>query len=565
MRAIGFKNFRRFENFPTMQLGNITMLVGGNNSGKSTVVKAALLMKRFLSTTTAEMTNFATDVRPVFSFDVPNAHIGTFHRALNRTAKKQSNNYGVIEFEYQEWPFDISVKVSGNTEDTCSSWGDVRYISINDKKELLNYWFDFDNQKMGLEYRNKPTLDSTGWFDSLEEEINYLQNEYIPDLEKKIKECKDLEEIIQLKEELSSESETLSEAKRQLASSPQERAVTIDLATSSLGLNGNYIASLLQAFIDYSELTVSSAINKRSKEYKSIVSGKQIILSCRDRIVSSIDAINKIASSPIEYISAHSARQEVFFKGSDKNDYMAQAIHEFAKARINPGDDEHEFVAEWLEEFGIAKDFRIKNYNGEAYEIRMLYSDSMEEIFGTKNSLSSKKINDKVKLSQEAALWEEGEPLASKGMGAIQITILLLQLATFIRKYRDCDNKPLIMIEEPEQNLHPKMQSLLADLFLDFLKFDLDFKFLIETHSEYLIRKSQVIVAEESIKKETEVFYYLGNPFKVFYFPQNGVPYDMEYQDNGRFKNKFGEGFFDVSSGYNIQLNKLERSIKDKE
>ena len=43
MNSIGFNNFRRFASFPEMDLGDITLLVGGNNSGKSTLVKALLL------------------------------------------------------------------------------------------------------------------------------------------------------------------------------------------------------------------------------------------------------------------------------------------------------------------------------------------------------------------------------------------------------------------------------------------------------------------------------------------------------------------------------------------
>ena len=43
--TIGFQNFRRFPNFPEIELGDITILVGGNNAGKSTLVKAMLLMR----------------------------------------------------------------------------------------------------------------------------------------------------------------------------------------------------------------------------------------------------------------------------------------------------------------------------------------------------------------------------------------------------------------------------------------------------------------------------------------------------------------------------------------
>ena len=49
MKSIGFKNFRRFANLDPLQLGNITFFVGGNNAGKSTVVKAMMLVLDNLS------------------------------------------------------------------------------------------------------------------------------------------------------------------------------------------------------------------------------------------------------------------------------------------------------------------------------------------------------------------------------------------------------------------------------------------------------------------------------------------------------------------------------------
>lgn len=48
MKAIGFKNFRKYENFPLLEMGDITILVGGNNSGKSTTVKAIISVLTFL-------------------------------------------------------------------------------------------------------------------------------------------------------------------------------------------------------------------------------------------------------------------------------------------------------------------------------------------------------------------------------------------------------------------------------------------------------------------------------------------------------------------------------------
>ena len=80
---------------------------------------------------------------------------------------------------------------------------------------------------------------------------------------------------------------------------------------------------------------------------------------------------------------------------------------------------------------------------------------------------------------------------------------------------------PIVIIEEPEMNLHPKYQSLLADLFLE-LSERYGFRFIIETHSEYMIRKTQVEV-KNSRYESPEALNAL-NPFQVLYFPQNESP-----------------------------------------
>ncbi|MDD6701441.1 MAG: AAA family ATPase, partial [Bacteroidales bacterium] len=115
-----------------------------------------------------------------------------------------------------------------------------------------------------------------------------------------------------------------------------------------------------------------------------------------------------------------------------------------------------------------------------------------------------------------------------------------------------------IIIEEPEQNLHPRLQSKLADLFAAVAE-DESYNFLVETHSEYLIRRTQVLVAEMNL---TEEELEKQNPFKVYYFPHNGSAYDMKYLPSGRFDNKFGEGFFDESAKWHLEILKKEKARK---
>ena len=89
MKSISFKNFRRFTDFPEFKFGDITILVGGNNAGKSTLQKALLLVFdniRSLRKKTAVFGPFNDGfTAPQFRFDANEFHdlnLGTYERAL---------------------------------------------------------------------------------------------------------------------------------------------------------------------------------------------------------------------------------------------------------------------------------------------------------------------------------------------------------------------------------------------------------------------------------------------------------------------------------------------------
>ena len=95
MNSIGFKNFRRFQNFPEIDLGDITILVGGNNAGKSTLVKAILLMRDFLKKRIERVGNSEKKLfwkyAPQFSFDTEHVNVGDFYRAFCRQSPVKDN------------------------------------------------------------------------------------------------------------------------------------------------------------------------------------------------------------------------------------------------------------------------------------------------------------------------------------------------------------------------------------------------------------------------------------------------------------------------------------------
>ncbi|SDU38531.1 AAA family ATPase [Desulfobacula phenolica] len=76
--------------------------------------------------------------------------------------------------------------------------------------------------------------------------------------------------------------------------------------------------------------------------------------------------------------------------------------------------------------------------------------------------------------------------------------------------------KSLTIIEQPEIHLHPKMQADLADLFIDIIYTDNKqnpSKFLIiETHSEYLLKRLRRRMAEKKRVKTSDVAIYFFDP-----------------------------------------------------
>ena len=111
--TIGFSNFRRFTSFPEIDLGDITILVGGNNAGKSTLVKAMLLMRDFLKSRiegTDNSKNIFKSFEPHFSFDTEHVNIGDFYRAFCRQSPSEKDT---ISFSMKIDKFLFAVNIRG--------------------------------------------------------------------------------------------------------------------------------------------------------------------------------------------------------------------------------------------------------------------------------------------------------------------------------------------------------------------------------------------------------------------------------------------------------------------
>ena len=202
---------------------------------------------------------------------------------------------------------------------------------------------------------------------------------------------------------------------------------------------------------------------------------------------------------------------------------VMQSVHNYMKEGIKKGSKADQFVTTWMRNFKIGKEFTITSIYGDSYTLVI-------------TDYSGKKM-----------------PLADKGIGSIQIMSLLLRLAVLIKKGNG--EGKIVLIEEPEQNLHPTLQGQLAKLLYE-INTTYGYQVIVETHSEYLVRMSQVLVSQISqdngCKTKEELDRY--NPFKIHYLPSNAPHYEIKYQINGTLDRPFGTGFYDVADELAMSL-----------
>ncbi len=146
--------------------------------------------------------------------------------------------------------------------------------------------------------------------------------------------------------------------------------------------------------------------------------------------------------------------------------------------------------------------------------------------------------------------------LADFGLGTNQLLPVIFSLGIHVFEtekyfpYEVVMAERTVVIEEPEANLHPAMQSKLADLFVDAHK-KFKVQVIVETHSEYLIRKLQYLIGsnKSEIKPTDAVLYYFYKPsHKAVLNGEVNQVEKIEIDEYGRLTKEFGSGFYDEAN-----------------
>ncbi|MGH1387468.1 DUF3696 domain-containing protein [Kordia sp.] len=170
-------------------------------------------------------------------------------------------------------------------------------------------------------------------------------------------------------------------------------------------------------------------------------------------------------------------------------------------------------------------------------------------------------------------------PLVDLGYGISQLLPIIMKIAIIAQKHEvrheyDFNNQEgyyqrqtiyfspsTLLIEEPEANLHPSLQSKMSELFIDAAS-RFNIQFLIETHSEYLIYKFQEYIGRKIVSPNDIKMYYFNHPNDVREGLKDKYINHVQIDKDGSidYDEYFGKGFFDEQTNLKLSLLNIQRN-----
>lgn len=516
MEKITIQNFRKIKEIWELELAPITFLTGTNNSGKSSVMKALLLLDGFGNSKNHFELNFNQK-------HSRNHKIDCFSNALNRQNVKEKIhdiNFSIENNDYFiDYNFAPLESIDGRFEKGKLKSIKFRGKYDNSKLSITNladdeYQLSIDNSFIDF-HNNEPELTEEGQNHNNHNSLKELLQKDLKECENNLKKLDEFSvEKVQLLEKIKSLKTKLKEVNKNIKDL-ENRTIN-----DKLCFNPTFNLKDFDG-IERFDRIIRRVLIKYFKENKKDLGDSS---TSRDlfRLAAISDIIVDSLNLNLSHLTPNRNAQVRLYVNDNGNNDIYDIIKSLSEKPIKRMSDADVFIKKWMSKdfFDIGEDYNIRPIEGLATKVEIL----------------------------ETGDWIN---IVDKGFGAGQIFTILLRIADVINQNILSKSRiktlhtPIILIEEPEANLHPAFQSKLADLFLETWK-NFGIRFIVETHSEYIIRNSQLLFVNYAFPQESlfPAIRMQHNPFAVYYFDQEG-PFAMEMDSEGKFINDFGSGFFD--------------------
>ncbi|WP_289023039.1 DUF3696 domain-containing protein [uncultured Salegentibacter sp.] len=567
INKIGVENFRVFKEYTEFEIRPITLLTGPNNSGKSSLIKLFLLIKKGLFNF-----NFKAGQHNLEDFDkILNwnseskdlilrfkANIPVFKDVEVEYVYRNNSVQKITLFSQKVRLLSYTYKIDGPNLDWDVIAGNDFYYEFLDVniEEIINLLYNSDFEILNPWKDFVPDHPLPKWVkphrDDLDKEYN-IENyksfdhgspEHALDLKATyalFNEIKKLKKNYLLYDLYIEDQKCTNDHKEELLKVQKQVFSSLNFEEDHEDPSG-YYTDVFQSFSD-SFLDVEDQAHQKIEEYfidkipnlkvtlKETMLNRILFLEKWFAYDNSTSLLEKIRLfdqffnfdldfhkelNQIDFISANRGNQKRVLQNESESE-IDKLVADF----VDGGEKNKEFLHSVLKILGIQGELTPERYEN---TISVVYL-----------------IHENQKIS-----------LADLGYGFSQVIPIILKIIM---------SKDFLIIEEPEANLHPSLQSKFADILLAAINEYPDKQFLIETHSEYLIRKLQYLTAKKDLKKDDTIIYYFNSD--EFVSSNEPKVKKIEITETGNLTDSFGPGFFDETTRLQFDLMKINREQKN--
>ncbi|UOO46403.1 DUF3696 domain-containing protein [Enterococcus casseliflavus] len=527
---ITIKNFKGIRSFSYKNLSPITILSGANSGGKTSLIQSILMIKQSIE--------FGSSEIPI----VLNGHytqLGLFSKLIHKGQK-------FIEIELKD-----SIEPSQILTKDPRDGGDYYY-----RRNLLphiNNNLNYATNIMDIYFRNKENPKS------VLEELDSMRFSSIRSVSSKGKRprriFKDMTYSLKIGTKSNSENPYIKELLISVSEIVDTSVYEHTLQLSNTRLDSYKISTNSPIFFDLRNILWSSNYNDIH----------HICEFLKDKVERPTDEVHNYNSANITFSGLNLSlvkdekKKDEFIDSSFINHLINLITLNFNDVEfIGPLRDEPRSL--YLKETDLINDIGIKGENA-----GLIFAKNFHKIVSCpilneeKNKIIKKEmtleeavnywLNDKFKLAKKIAVNQYKDnniyeievtnfnniktPISSVGFGVSQIFPII------VSSLISADNAMLIF-EQPEIHLHPRVQSLLFDFVYGIQCVSKTKRIIIETHSDHLINKYRIY----KIKNSDNV----PNPVTLFFADsENSTLHPIEFDEYGNLTD-WPQGFFDQSA-----------------
>jgi len=530
IQKILFKNYKAFER-GEIKLKPITILLGANSVGKSSIINLLLMLQQ-----SANSTNYKSALR----LHGENVSMG---ESENIFRNKNIENNIILEFEFKSESLKELLRKELFNDFITQVFQPIEFLTRfpdNEIKESINIEFkQFINKRREIDDKIYHSKDQ---FINLINAIEILNK----DIEKNRKQSDFIRYYLKRRESVSTnEKNALESTYEYLFDLKKIKDDSFKLSFELCNVKSNkedVIKMCKVCLLNNSTeiLNFNFSLNQNNSGYKDIIitsdfgKNKELLDKiAKDEFIRYVNFNSTIFS----WVPTFNKNRDFFFRNSTDEEYsiITQIIIQIIEQAIIP--IRSQFTRELVNHVSPLRAHPKRYYFLDKANINTvldtLDGNSLTEIL-KENAIVKNKVNSwlktfglhvdvstlqdvihKLKIQQHSLDLD----ITDVGFGISQI------LPVIVQGFLSFDNS-LTMIEQPEIHLHPKMQADLADLFIDVVvgtsnqkisfnkkQYPIARKYLlIETHSEYLLRRLRRRISEGKINPQDVAIYFVLPP-----------------------------------------------------